>query len=113
MRRGSIGASFLVFLALAVSAASEEPPAREGPCRADAERYCGSVGKEKGARIRCLRKHQAELSPACQERVESRKGGVGSKRIGGMDEPCGDDLRAHCPDIEKKKRERGKAQPES
>jgi hypothetical protein len=103
MRSGSIIAPlFLSFLTLAVPAASEETSAQAGPCRADAERYCDSAGKEKGARFHCLRKHETELSPACRKKVESRRGrGAGSKRIGGLEEPCGDDLREHCPDVEK------------
>jgi hypothetical protein len=97
MRSGPMRLCLLAFLALTMRAASEEVPAKGGPCRADAERYCASVGMEKGARSRCLREHLAELSPTCRERIDSgRRHGADSKRIGPL-EDCAADLHAHCP----------------
>jgi hypothetical protein len=88
----------VVFLALTIPAASEETSAKEAPCRADVERYCASVEKEKGARSRCLRQHLAELSPACRERIESRQRRGGQpQRIGRVEDSCAADLSAHCP----------------
>jgi len=45
---------------------------REGPCAADAKKFCGDVQPGQGRIAQCMKAHQAELSPACQAEIKAR-----------------------------------------
>jgi hypothetical protein len=44
-----------------------------GPCAEDVKKLCANVEKGEGRIIRCLKEHEAELSPACKEKREEKK----------------------------------------
>ena len=61
-----------VTIAFALSAAGVAADAgaqqrSEGPCAADVKKFCGDVKPGQGAIARCMRAHEAELSPACRD----------------------------------------------
>ncbi len=43
-------------------------------CSADAQKFCANVTVGKGARIKCLKVHQSELSSDCQSALATMKG---------------------------------------
>ena len=59
-------------LAAGVAADAGAQRRREGPCAADARKFCGDVRPGQGAIAKCMRAHQADLSPACQDEVKAR-----------------------------------------
>jgi len=60
-----------------------------GPCRADVEKFCKGVQPEKGQLAQCMKQHEAELSPACRERMVEVK------------EEAQESMKACKPDVEK------------
>jgi hypothetical protein len=45
----------------------------KGACRADAEKFCKEVQPGHGYKAQCMKQHEAELSPACKERIAEAK----------------------------------------
>ena len=45
---------------------------KEGTCRQDAEKLCPGLKWGKGLG-KCLKEHKADISPACQAKMEKRK----------------------------------------
>lgn len=43
------------------------------PCAADAMRFCASAGADRSARMKCMREHRSELSPACLQAAAQRR----------------------------------------
>jgi len=69
------------------------------PCRADMERLCADVPPGGGAKIRCLKSHEDQLSDACRAQLaaHSQQGhGHGAKVL----QACGDDAKRLCTDVE-------------
>jgi len=60
------------FLAAGFAAEAGAQQRKEGPCAADAKKFCGNVQRGQGAIAKCMREHQAELSPACQSEIKAR-----------------------------------------
>lgn len=45
----------------------------KGACRADAEKFCKDVQPGHGNIARCMKQYEADLSPACKERIAEGK----------------------------------------
>jgi len=72
-------------------AAGAEP---KGPCAADAKKFCGDVKPGQGAMAKCMKAHQAELSPACQEGMKAR-----AEKAERVREECRPDVKKFCKGI--------------
>lgn len=81
-------------LASASHAAPEAHPGAEA-CKADAEKFCAGVAPSDGAIHRCLKRHEAELSPACAKFQTAVR-----EKIYGFVRACGSDIKTHCGDVE-------------
>jgi hypothetical protein len=46
---------------------------KDGPCKADKEKFCADVKKGKGRIKECLKAHENELSPACKAKLEKHQ----------------------------------------
>ena len=46
-----------------------------GACESEIETHCAETEAGQGRVVRCLRGHREELSPACQEAIQGRRGG--------------------------------------
>ncbi len=69
-RRGSaLRYALAVLVAVGVIAAAERTSSAKGPCADDIQKYCKDVKSGKGKIGQCLKEHEADLSPACKERV--------------------------------------------
>jgi hypothetical protein len=68
----------LVFVVLAMfcfvsSIACAQEMNRGGACRADIEKFCKDVQPGQGRIAQCIKRHEAELSPACEEHIYAEK----------------------------------------
>jgi len=72
------------------------PQAARGACRADVQRLCGDVQPGSGGRRECLRQHQSELSPQCQERIGQMR-----QRVAQLREACGGDVQRLCSGVQR------------
>jgi hypothetical protein len=66
----------------------------EGPCAADAKKFCGDVKPGQGAIAKCMKAHEAELSPACRENSKAR-----AEKAGRVREECKPDVEKFCKGI--------------
>ncbi len=66
----------------------------EGPCAADVKKFCGDVKPGQGAIARCMKAHEAELSPACRDSSKAR-----AEKAGRLREECKADAEKFCKGI--------------
>ncbi len=88
-----------VTMALAVFAAGVAAQAgaqqrREGPCAADVKKFCGDVQPGQGGIAKCMKAHDAELSPACREGMKAR-----AEKAERVREECKPDVEKFCQGI--------------
>lgn len=70
----------------------------EGPCKADLEKFCSQVEPGHGARMKCLKEHESELSPECKAHKEQLKELFKEKRKN-FKEACQEDIQKFCSDV--------------
>jgi len=66
----------------------------EGPCAGDVRRFCGDVKPGQGAIAKCMKAHEAELSPACREASKAR-----AEKAERVREECKADAEKFCKGI--------------
>jgi hypothetical protein len=81
-------------LAAGVAADAGAQQRKDGPCAADVKKFCGDVKQGQGAIANCMKAHQAELSPACQERMKAR-----AEKAERVREVCKPDAEKFCKGI--------------
>jgi hypothetical protein len=79
----------LIACALVVQASSAAMADR--PCRADIQKFCADVKPGGGRVAACLKKHDAELSPACKARGQEVR-----ERVREAHEACQHDVAKFC-----------------
>jgi hypothetical protein len=62
-----------------------------GACRADAEKLCKDVRPGDGRMARCLKQHEASVSPACKEAMAQAR-----QKMQALREACRADAKQHC-----------------
>jgi hypothetical protein len=73
MKKSSI-ALIVAFLFLMVPLmAQSQDLHRQGPCKADIEKFCKDVNPGKGRIIRCMKAHENEVSQACKDAVAAER----------------------------------------
>jgi hypothetical protein len=85
---------FLVLFGLSADAQEAVHPSGNA-CREDMERLCADVQPGGGAKIRCLKSHEDQLSDACRAQMaaHTQQGpGHGGKVL----QACGDDAKRLC-----------------
>jgi hypothetical protein len=73
--RNALVSMTIAMLAGGLAADAHAQGKGNGPCAADAKKFCGNVQPGGGRIAKCMKSHEAELSPACQsevKRVEER-----------------------------------------
>lgn len=90
-----LAASAFVLVAAGVAtSAGAQGRKGEGPCAADAKKFCGDV-KPGGARVaKCMKSHEAELSPACQAEMKRAE-----QRFEQVKQECKADAQKFCKGI--------------
>jgi len=95
--RKAIAASALALLAagLATGALAQGKAEKgEGPCREDAKKFCGNEKPGGGRIAKCMKSHEAELSPACQSAMKQAE-----QRVKEIREECEGDAKKFCQGI--------------
>ncbi len=82
----------LVFALFATGVAVGAEP--KGPCAADVKKFCGDVKPGQGAIAKCMKAHEAELSPACRESSKAR-----AEKAERVREECKADAEKFCKGI--------------
>jgi hypothetical protein len=94
----SIAAAMFVFgMAFAQQPAAPKASKKAGTervCAADAKKFCGDVRPGGGRIYKCLASHDAELAPACRERLATAKA-----RWDEFVKACKSDADKHCKGI--------------
>jgi len=93
MRNVIVTIAFAVFAA-GVAADAGAQQRREGPCAADVKKFCGDVKPGQGAIAKCMKAHEAELSPACRETSKAR-----AEKAERVREECRADAETFCKGI--------------
>ena len=92
--RNAFVAVALAVFAAGVAAEAGAQQRREGPCAADAKKFCGDVQPGQGGIAKCMKAHDAELSPACRERMKAR-----AEKAEKVREECKPDVEKFCKGI--------------
>ena len=66
----------------------------KNPCAGDVAKYCKDVTPGGGRLVRCLKQHEAELSPECKAGQEHARAGAREAH-----EACADDVQKFCKDV--------------
>ena len=93
---GKSSTCFVVVAALSfVATAFGAPPQKKkGGCKADAEKFCQGVPHKCGQMQKCLKAHEAELSPECREKQAENEAASAAKRA-----KCKAEREALCKDV--------------
>ena len=86
--------AFALLAAGVASGAAAQGKKGDGPCAADAKKFCGGVQPGGGRIAKCMKEHQAELSPACQAEIKKAE-----QRIEEFREECKADAEKFCKGI--------------
>lgn len=90
-KRSIISALAAISFGLSATVLAEDT---DRPCQADAKKFCADVKPGGGRLMKCLKEHEAELSPACRQ-----KGQKIHERMEEMHEACKDDVANFCKDV--------------
>ncbi len=93
IRNASVTIAIALFAA-GVAADAGAQQRREGPCAADVKKFCGDVKPGQGAIAKCMKGHEAELSPACREASKAR-----AEKAERVREECRADAEKFCKGI--------------
>jgi len=92
--RNAVVTMTIALFAAGVVAEAGAQQRREGPCAADVKKFCGDVQPGQGAIAKCMKAHDAELSPACQEGMKAR-----AEKAESVREDCKRDVEKFCKGI--------------
>jgi hypothetical protein len=84
-------AIFCVSLLVGINAYAEDTR----PCADDAAKFCKDVKPGGGRMAACLKEHEKDLTPACQQRTEKMM-----MRAKEMHKACADDIDKFCKDAQ-------------
>jgi hypothetical protein len=94
IRNALVSTAFaLLALGLATDAGAQGRKG-DGPCAADAKKFCGDVKPGGGRIVKCMKSHEAELTPACQADMKKAE-----ERFEQVKQECGADAKKFCQGI--------------
>jgi hypothetical protein len=95
MFRNALISTAIVLLAAGFAAnAFAQARKGDGPCAADAKKFCGNEKPGGGRIAKCMKSHEAELSPACQSEMKKAE-----ERIEQVREECKGDVEKFCKGV--------------
>ncbi len=86
----------LAFACLSLPALAEGENDR--PCKADREKYCGSVTPGQGAVVRCMKENESKLTGECRAHIEQMKSKL-KEKFGEAREACKGDAEKFCSGV--------------
>ncbi len=103
MLKRSLSVVFLVVpMFLAVQGQAADAPAagpEKGACKEDLKKFCANVQTGGGRLARCLKEHEKDLSPACQEARKAARE-KGKERARQRHDACEGDVKKLCADVQ-------------
>jgi hypothetical protein len=87
-----------VFLLASVSVFADH---HEGPCAADMKKLCGDVKAGGGAKMRCMKEHEKDLSAECKAKLAEKKEQRHEMKEARHQqrEACAADMKKFCSDV--------------
>ena len=79
-----------------LSSAADEKP--RGPCRADVEKLCQGVERERGAIARCLKQNESALSTECKDAM-AKSMEKAREKAKALAKVCKEDAEQYCKDV--------------
>lgn len=93
--RNALVATALALLAAGFAAgALAQARKGDGPCAEDAKKFCGNEKPGEGRIAKCMKRHEAELAPACQSAMKAAE-----QRFQEVREECKGDAEKFCKGI--------------
>ena len=93
IRNAAQSIAFALFAAFVATSANAQTR-RQGPCAEDAKKFCGDVKPGGGRIAQCMKAHEAQLSPACQEGMKER-----AEKAEKVREECKADVAKFCQGV--------------
>ncbi|HET7764918.1 MAG TPA: cysteine rich repeat-containing protein [Burkholderiales bacterium] len=98
IRNAVVSTAFALLAAGLAAGASAQDSAKagkaSGPCAEDAKKFCGDEKPGGGRIARCMKRHESELSPACQGQMKKAE-----ERLEQVKEECNADAKKFCKGI--------------
>lgn len=92
--RNVIVSSAFALLAAGVATGAHAQGKGEGACAPDAKKFCGDVKPGEGRVLKCMKRHEAELSPACKSELKAA-----AERFEQVRQECEPDAKKFCKGI--------------
>src|SRR5882672_3053745 len=93
-RNALISTAFILLAAGFATNAPAQGRKGDGPCAADAKKFCGNEQPGGGRIAKCMKSHEAQLSPACQAEMKRVE-----ERIEQVREECKGDVEKFCKGV--------------
>jgi hypothetical protein len=93
IRNAFVSLAFALF-ATGIAVGADAPAKREGPCAADARKFCANVPPGEGRIYKCMMGHQAELAPACRDGMKAL-----NEKFDRLAKACKSDAEKYCRGI--------------
>jgi hypothetical protein len=94
IRNALVTTVFAVLAAGLASGAHAQARKGDGPCAEDAKKFCGDQKPGGGRIARCMKAHEAEVSPACQGAMKKAE-----ERVEQVKQECNADAQKFCKGI--------------
>ena len=92
--RNAVASIALMLFAATGALAQGKGGKGEGPCAEDTKKFCPGMQPGGGRIARCMKQHESELSPACQENIKKAE-----QRLKEFSDECKADAEKFCKGI--------------
>jgi len=92
--RGALVSTVFALFAVSAATTAHAQQKGDGPCAADAKKFCSNVKPGQGRIYNCMMSHQAELSPVCRDRMKQA-----SERLESLAKACKADAEKYCKGV--------------
>jgi hypothetical protein len=94
IRKAIVSTAFALLAAGLATGSYAQARKGDGPCSEDAKKFCGNEKPGGGRIAKCMKSHEAEVSPACQSAMKAAE-----QRIQEVREECKGDAEKFCKGI--------------
>jgi len=94
IRNAIVSTAFALLAAALASGAYAQARKGDGPCAEDAKKFCGNEQPGGGRIAKCMKQHEAQLSPACQSQMKAAE-----QRYEEFSKDCKPDAEKFCKGI--------------
>lgn len=94
IRKAIVSTAFALLAAGLATGSYAQARKGDGPCAEDAKKFCGNEKPGGGRIAKCMKSHEAEVSPACQSAMKAAE-----QRIQEVRQECKGDAEKFCKGI--------------